>query len=720
MKRFFVALSILILGFAGVASAQVNAGSISGTVSDNSGGAVVGATATVKNTGTGEEHSAETGSIGQYTFQDLPIGIWRVTIASPNFKTFATQVEVTVGAAITVNAKLEVGSATTTVEVTASFGTEVNTQTQELSQLVDPTQVATLPSLNRNPYDFVILSGNVSNGDNTNASMDSGQSLSNRGVGYSINGQREAGTEILLDGVENVAVFAVNAGQLVPADSMQEFSIITNNFGAEFGRASGGIVNVDTKSGTNDIHGSLFEYNRLSALTANTFANDAQNALAGADVAPKGIYVRNNFGYSAGGPIIKNKLFAYFAEEFVRVRSASSQVADVFDPAFIALLPANDQAYFSKYGTGAGASTGAPVTAAQLQAVGAFGTATLPNINGNPLTPLPGSTPVFDTVNFSAPFNAGGGTPQNTYNLLGRLDYNLDAKTQMFFRFARYSEDDFNGSAGYSPYSQYNVGQTSFDNSGLFSINHSLRDNLLSNTKLSFTRFNVANSFNTALTNTPNLYLQNGNTPQSDDPVTGNLIQLPGLQNSTDGSGGLPFGGPQNTLQLEEDLAWTKGRHTMRFGGEFTYIQLNVAYGAYQQAVEALGGDLGNSLLALVNAGGVTDSTGAFASPIVEFDARVNGGVLPCVADTYGNLIQTPACTVTPPLPQASPARSYRYKDWALYAQDSFKITRKLTINYGLRYEHYGVQHNDIQSLDSNFVQGSCGFPCNIETGNIE
>jgi hypothetical protein len=213
----------------------------------------------------------------------------------------------------------------------------------------------------------------------------------------------------------------------------------------------------------------------------------------------------------------------------------------------------------------------------------------------------------------------------------------------MFFRFARYSEDDFNGAAGYSPYPQYDVGDTNFANSGLFSINHAITDNLLNNAKVSFTRFNVASSFNTALTNTPNLYLQNGNTAQAEDPVTNNTIELPGLQNTTDGEGGLPFGGPQNTLQLEEDLAWTKGRHTMRYGGEFTYIQLNYAYGAYQQAVEALGGNFSNSLLALANAGGNTDSTGALASPIVEFDARVNGGVLPCVADTYGNLIVTPA-----------------------------------------------------------------------------
>ena len=730
--RLITLLSALLLlafvgGLSDTVQAQVDTGSISGNVHDTSGGMVPGATVTATNVATAAERSTKSGSAGQYTLQGLPPGNYKVRVSSPNFTTFETTIEVTVGGALTINAELQVGTSATVIEVTAGAGTEVNTQTQELSQLVDSAQLSQLPSLNRNPYDFVVLSGNVSNGDNTNASMDSSQNLSARGVGYAINGQREAGTEILLDGVENIGVFTVVAGQIIPVDSIQEFSIITNNFGPEYGRASGGVVNVDTKSGTNQIHGSAYEYNRVSALTANTYGNDSENALAGSIVAPKGTYTRNQFGYTAGGPIIKNKLFVFFSEEFTRVRSAASVVDDVFDPAFISLLPANTQAYFAKYGTGVLPTTGT-VTVGQVQAAGGFGSTTtgatttnnpIPLLNG--ITPLPASTPMFDTVNYSAPFNSGGGVPQNTYDLVGRVDYNLNAKTQMFFRFARYSENDFAGSSGYSPYPQYDVGDTNFDNSGLFSINYAIRNNLLNNVKVSFTRFNVASAYDNTLTNTPNLFLQNGEQPQSMDPATNNLIQLPGLQNSTDGNGGLPFGGPQNTLQVEEDLAWTKGRHTMRFGGEFTYIQLNYAYGAYQQAVEALGGDLAESLNSLVNAGGVIDpSSGAFASPIVEFDARVNGGVLPCTLDTYGNPIVTPACTVTPPLSQASPARSYRYKDWALYAQDSFKATRRLTINYGLRYEHYGVQHNNNQQLDSNFYLGNCSFPCNVETGQVE
>jgi len=737
MMQYLLSFAVLVLVFSCTVNAQVNTGSISGTVHDSSGAAIVGATVTATSVATSEQHSAVSGSIGEFTLQGLPPGTYKVRVTNASFKTLETSVEVTVGASVTFNPQLEVGSSTTVVEVSAGVGTEVNTQTQELSQLVDTNQLASLPSLNRNPYDFVILSGNVSNGDNTNASMNSSQNLSSRGVGYAINGQREASTEILLDGVENIGVFTVVAGQTIPVDSIQEFSIITNNFGPEFGRASGGIVNVDTKSGTNDYHGSLFEYNRVSALTANTFGNDSENAVAGSDVAPKGIYVRNQFGFNVGGPIIKNKLFGFFSQEFVRVRSAASETEDVFDPAFIALLPANDQAYFAKYGTGVLSSTSS-TTVGAVQAQGGFGqtcptptTCTnnpIPLLNGIGtggvglgVSTIPASTAMFDTVHFSAPFNAGGGLPQNANDLVGRLDYNMNAKTQMFFRFARYNENDFPGSDGYSPYPQYDVGATNADDSALLSVNYAIRDNLLNNLKLSFARFNTGSSFNAALTNTPNLFLQNGEQPQSANPATGNIIQLPGLQNSTDGSGGLPFGGPQNTIQIEEDLAWTKGRHTMRFGGEFTYIQLNYAYGAYQQAVEAYGGNLAESLNSMVNAGGAIDpSTGDFASPMVEFDARVNGGVLPCTADTYGNLITTPACTVTPPLGQANPARSYRYKDWAVYAQDSFKITRRLTLNYGLRYEHYGVQHNNKQNLDSNFVFANCPFPCNIETGQVE
>jgi outer membrane receptor for ferrienterochelin and colicin len=129
-------------------------------------------------------------------------------------------------------------------------------------------------------------------------------------------------------------VFPVTVGNNIPIDGVQEYSIITNNFSAEYGRASGGVVNVSTKSGSNSLHGSVWESNRLAAYTANTFGNVA-------DGLPKGEYTRNQFGFQVGGPIIKNKLFFSETTEFTRVRSDSSQTEDVFDPTFIFGNPAN-------------------------------------------------------------------------------------------------------------------------------------------------------------------------------------------------------------------------------------------------------------------------------------------------------------------------------------------------------------------------------------------
>ncbi len=691
-KVFF----IVVLGFLLTVSpvfGQAEDGSIAGTVRDASGALVVGADVKVRNVATSAERNVQSGSNGGYSLPGLVPGSYSVKITKAGFQTFETVVEVTVGGAVTADAQLTVGATTTVVEVVAEAGTAVNTQTQEMSQLIDSEQVSMLPSLTRNPYDFVSLSGNVSGGDNSTNSMDSGQNLTSRGVGVSINGQRESGTEILLDGAENVGVFGASVGEDVPVDSIQEYSIITNNFLAEYGRASGGVVNVTSKVGTNQFHGSGWEFNRLSAYTANTFENDAANAAAGSIVDPKGIYTRNQFGFNGGGPIIKNKLFIFEATEWTRVRSSASESEEILDPSFVSMLPANAQAYFTTYGTGAAPASSAVTTAGQLAAAGD----PVGPING--VTTVAASQPVFDTVNFSAPFDAGGGTPQNTYTLLGRVDYNLTDKTQVFFRAAREVQDQFLGSAFYTAYPQYDVGDAILNQSYLFSMSHTFTNNLFSNTKLSFTRFNTQNSFNTKLTDTPNLMIVSPT-----DPVTSAYIQLPGLENEgAPGEGGLPFGGPQNTLQPEEDVAWTKGRHNMRFGGQLTYIQLNVAYGAYAQAVEQLGGTFGESMNDLTNVAGNPGG-----SQLVAFDARVNAnGVLPCHTDIYGNLIETAACAVTPPLGSAQYGRSYRYKDWAVYAQDSFRVTPRLTINYGLRYEHYGVQHNDIPSLDSNFYFGS-------------
>jgi hypothetical protein len=240
--------------------------------------------------------------------------------------------------------------------------------------------------------------------------------------------------------------------------------------------------------------------------------------------------------------------------------------------------------------------------------------------------------------------------------------------------------------------------------------------------KASFTRFNQNYSYDPSLLETPNLMFVS-----STDPNSGALIQMPGLENfSEPGEGGLPAGGPQNTIQLEPDLSWTKGKHSMRFGFLETYIQLNYAYGAYLQAVEELGNTFQQSLDDMMNTAG--NPNGA---SLIEFETRVDPqGKLPCAYDqsyTDGNFdTLTPAqesssCEVQTPLSPAADARSYRYKDWAGYAEDSYKVTPQLSINAGLRYEHYGVQHNNHPGLDSNFYFGSgSGLEAQVRNGQVE
>jgi hypothetical protein len=692
-------MAIFVLSALSVAVCAQDTGQIAGTVTDSTGAAVPGAAVTATNIGTNAMHATTTSSTGSYIFTGLAPASYEVSITAPGFNTWKATADVTVGGRLTLDSKLQVGSSTTTVEVTAEGGgVQVNTMTQELSQVVSHEQVSQLPSLTRNPYDFVALSGNVSSGDNSGPMKGQNGPATPRGVGFNINGQRSTGTEILLDGVENTSVFAQGVGILVPVDSVQEFRVITSNFEPQYGRASGGVVNVATRSGGNAFHGNLWEFNRLAAYTANTVTN-AQSGVA------RGQYTRNQFGFAVGGPIKKDKLFFFGSTEWIRVRGAANAVGAVPTPDFLALAAPNIQSFISTYGGNQafhviGTTTNAQIAANNL----------VKDANGNkvptPIQNVPLSTPVFQTVSFTAPGDAGGGVPQNTYNIVARGDYTWSDKTSLFFRYVNYNEDDQPGSQFSSPYTQFNVGQTIKNQAYLLSATHQFNPNLLSSTKASFSRFDTTNTYNTALQNVPTLYL----SVNALLPGTGIPIDLPGFYNANPANGGLPFGGPQNTVQINQDLNVVKGRHAAQFGGQILYIQSNNAYGAYAQA----GQQLGNN-----RAGGLQNLQ---SGDLFQFTAAVDPkGALPCIRDPYTHaLTPTSACSID--LPASSPnfARSNRFHDWAVYAQDSWRMTPQMTINYGVRYEYYGVQHNNKRDLDSNFFYGpGSSLAAQIRAGQV-
>src|SRR5271157_2566252 len=549
-------LAILAL-FSVWAFGQADTGQITGTIKDASGAVVSGAKVSVKSLGTGLARDTTTNSSGLFTIPSLPPANYEVVVEASGFQKVTQQVKVTVGAVSDMSTQLKVGGSATTVEVTGSGeAATVNTENSTMGTAITSQQVAELPTLTRNPYDLVGTAGNVTQDTN-----------SGRGAGFAINGQRSASTDILLDGGQNVDLFTATVGQQVPLDSVQEFSVLTNNFSAEYGRSSGGIVNVVTKSGTNQFHGGAYEYNRVSALSSNTYQNDATDTT-------KGVFTRNQFGFSIGGPVIKNKLFFFSNTEWIRVRSNAPTQYNIIDPASIPLLGASSQAYFSQYGK---LDPGVVVR------------------NSGPC--IPGSIVTCDAITFPVPGDAGGGSPQNTWMTVARVDYNWTDKTTLFVRYAAYDELDFPGTVNASPYVGYNTGQTNFDQNVTINFSHIFGPSLVNTFKVVYNRLNGPVQGLSTAPVSPTLYID----PNVDSLANGLQLIFPGYSETAPGNG-LPFGGPQNLYQVYDDLSWTKGRHQFKFGGNYIQTRDNRVFGAYENPVELLGGtDVASGLANLIS-----------------------------------------------------------------------------------------------------------------------
>src|SRR5688572_5024927 len=342
--RFSLAVALVALAAAyAPAWAQSETGRISGTVADTSGGVVPGVTVTAKSVNTGFTRETVSDAEGAYVIANVTPDTYEVTFMLTGFRPAARRVNVSVGATVAADVRLEVGGLTEQVQVVAVQET-IDTRTGEFRTTVSGRQLTELPTLTRNPYDLVALSGNVREASSDEATLVGGEQ-GGRGTGFSVNGMRTASTNILLDGGDNNYLFTAGIGQEIPLDAVQEFSVVTNNFSPQYGRASGGIVNVITKSGTNRFSGTGYDFFRNDSLSSNSPDNEANGI-------EKGTFDRHQIGYSLGGPIVRDKVHFFSSLEYIRIRSTDTLISWTVAPQFLNAVSPLTKAYFDTYGQG--------------------------------------------------------------------------------------------------------------------------------------------------------------------------------------------------------------------------------------------------------------------------------------------------------------------------------------------------------------------------------
>jgi Carboxypeptidase regulatory-like domain/TonB dependent receptor len=303
-------------------------GSISGLVTDPTGAVVAGAQVAVTEIQTGVRTEVATDAKGFYDFPTLAIGTYELEVHQPGFKTFRqTNIVIDANSAVKVDVSLQVGTTSENVEV-RSDAVQVETQNTQMGEVITGTRMTSVPLNGRAYTDLLSLQPGVvpsaygSTAPGLNDRSPSGAPGASGGAGLnsgnqSVNGQRETANGFMVNGA-NVEEGKNNGTSIVPnLDAIAEFRIITNNFDAEYGNFSGGQVNVATKSGTNEIHGSAFEFFRNTALDARNFFNPA-------DTGPKGKFDQNQFGGTVGGPLKKDKLFFFFDYQATRQTTGST------------------------------------------------------------------------------------------------------------------------------------------------------------------------------------------------------------------------------------------------------------------------------------------------------------------------------------------------------------------------------------------------------------
>jgi hypothetical protein len=607
--------------------AQVTA-TISGTATDASGAAIVGATIQATNVQTNVSQSTVSGAQGRYKIADLPVGEYSVKATMSGFETVLHKgITLTVGANPVVDFLMPVGKVSETVNVESQVS-QVETTSAAVSALLSPQQMAQLPLNGRNYEQLLSLAPGVQTIPATAAGGGGSASLYGAGTNYSIAGSRPEGQAFLLDSEDVQDFYMHGAGSEVVGTSLgmeaiQEFQVLTNTYSAQFG-GTGGAISAVTKSGTNTLHGSAYDYLRNSAM-------DSRNYFDGATIP---LYHRNQFGGSLGGAIKKDKLFFFANYEGLRSSQGYTETAWVPDAnALQGMLPCNDFPVVPAGCTG------------QLQAIpGGLSAKILPFL-GNGALPAPNAGAVEKLTAAGLPTGLASYTtvsPQvvSENYVLGRIDYTLGSKDTLF---GRYVSDRAYQDIPY-PFSLMPTWpEIDHTPNQYFTVEEK---RLLSANKINMVRFSVTRTVNDVINTNPSL--APANDPMQFYPGSGRpdgQIDIPGV--TPIGTGRFPkFDLLQNKFGAGDDFFWMHGAHSLKIGASIARVQS-------MDTQSAIGG-------------------------IFMF-----GSLESFLATGVPSLFQG----VQNPSPQFTSKRYFHELDFNPYFQDDWKISSKLTLNLGLRWE---------------------------------
>jgi len=536
-------VGLLVFLSGGITWAQVNTGTISGTVKDTTGQLLPGAKAVVLNQGTGISRTVETDASGRYKALSLSLGNYQVTVSHEGFRTeVRSGIELTVGQEAVVDSVLAVGAVTQTVEVTGAASL-VDTTTSSLGSLVDDRTIRDLP-LNGRSYDqLALLQPGVtlsSPGQTSNTTL-----LFGSGKRFSVGGQRDVSNSFLLDGT-NIADQGNGtpggaAGTNLGVDTILEFKIFTSAFKAEYGRSTGSVVSSVTRSGTNTFQGTVFEYIRNSAVDTKNFFDVGSSPPS---------FRRNQFGGVLGGPIKKDRTFFFGGYEGLRQALATTLIATV--PTALArqgILP-----------TAVGATTTVTVPVNPV---------VVPYLN---LYPLPNGRDFGDGT---AEFRSSPLVPTNEDNFMVRVDHQLNEKTSIF---GRYTFDNDSVDAPQSLPDLF-VLTTSRRQYSTLQANSILNPKVLNNFRFAFNR--TGSSYSQVINPDPGPQLSIVPGQPLGAFVVGAISQS-GARAITplgSASGNGPSLWAYNIFEWGDDLSYIDGRHSLKFGTDIERLEDNTTLG---------------------------------------------------------------------------------------------------------------------------------------------